>query len=150
MPLDPLVKAFLDRAAQIPRPKVWDIAPVMARQSFAGMMQLTGPKDVAVGKMENFTIPGPGGDIPARLLTEHLPVLAMSVRLEDGNEQLRLRSVVRVHRPGAETGLDADVGDARPVVPLEREHARRRGEELRPGLFRSDAGFASHRLRVAR
>ena len=74
MPLDPLVKAFLDRAAQIPRPKVWDIAPAMARQSFAGMMQLTGPKDVAVGKMENFTIPGPGGDIRAR---SYAPIAAV-------------------------------------------------------------------------
>ena len=74
MPLDPLVKAFLDRAAQIPRPKVWDMAPAMARQSFAGMMQLTGPKDVAVGKMENFNIPGPGGDIRAR---SYAPIAAV-------------------------------------------------------------------------
>ena len=56
MPLDPLVKAFLDRAAQIPRPKTWEVPPAIARQSFTGMMQLTGPKDVAVGKVENFTI----------------------------------------------------------------------------------------------
>jgi acetyl esterase len=74
MPLDPLVKAFLDRAAQIPRPKVWDIAPAMARQSFAGMMQLTGPKDVAVGKVENFSIPGPGGPLRAR---SYAPVAAV-------------------------------------------------------------------------
>jgi len=66
MPLDPLVKAFLDRAAAIPRPKPWDLPPTMARQGFAGMMQLTGPKDVAVGKIDNFTIRGPGGDIRAR------------------------------------------------------------------------------------
>ena len=66
MPLDPLVKAFLDRAAAIPRPKAWEMPPAMARQSFAGMMQLTGPKDVPVGKIENFTIPGPGGEIRAR------------------------------------------------------------------------------------
>jgi acetyl esterase len=38
----------------------------VARQSFAGMMQLTGPKDVAVGRIENFVIPGPGGDLRAR------------------------------------------------------------------------------------
>src|SRR5271169_181297 len=66
MPLDPLVKAFLDKAAAIPRPKAWDMAPVMARQSFAGMMQLTGPKDMPVGKIDNFIIPGPGGGIRAR------------------------------------------------------------------------------------
>ena len=74
MPLDPLVKAFLDRAAAIPRPKPWDVAPVIARQSFAGMMQITAPKDVAVGKVENFSIPGPGGAICARSYT---PVAAV-------------------------------------------------------------------------
>lgn len=73
MPLDPLVKAFLDRAAQIPRPKTWEVAPAVARQSFAGMMQLTAPKDVAVGRIENVTIPGPGGDIRAR---SYAPVAA--------------------------------------------------------------------------
>ena len=66
MPLDPLVKSFLDRAAAIPRPKAWDVPPAITRQSFAGMMQLTAAKDVAVGRTENFTIPGPGGDIRAR------------------------------------------------------------------------------------
>jgi acetyl esterase len=66
MPLDPLVKEFLDRAAAIPRPKVWDMPIALMRQSFAGMMEMTGPKDVAVGKVDNFSIPGPGGAIPAR------------------------------------------------------------------------------------
>ena len=66
MPLDPLVKAFLDRAAAIPRPKDWDVPPAITRQSFAGMMQITGPKDVPVGKIDNLVIPGPGGDIRAR------------------------------------------------------------------------------------
>ena len=71
MPLDPLVKAFLDKAAAIPRPKAWDVPPAMARQSFAGMMQLTGPKDVPVGKIDNFTIPGPGGENPRPRLCAH-------------------------------------------------------------------------------
>ena len=66
MPLDPLVKAFLDRAAAIPRPKAWDVPPPVMRQSFAGMMQLTAAKDVAVGKVEAITIPGPGGALKAR------------------------------------------------------------------------------------
>ena len=66
MPLDPLVKAFLDRAAAIPRPKDWDVPPSITRQSFAAMLGLTAPRDVAVGKVDNFTIPGPGGEIRAR------------------------------------------------------------------------------------
>src|SRR5580704_7524363 len=74
MPLDPLVKAFLDKAAAIPRPKAWEMPPLMARQSFAAMMQLTGPKDVGVGKIDNFTIPGPGGKIRARA---YAPVAAV-------------------------------------------------------------------------
>ena len=73
MPLDPMVKAFLDRAAQIPRPKIWDVPPAIARQSFSGMMRLTGPKDVPVGKVENLTIPGPGGVIRAR---SYVPIAA--------------------------------------------------------------------------
>jgi acetyl esterase len=74
MPLDPLVKAFLDRVAQIPRPKTWEVPPAMARQSFTGMMQITGPKDVPVGKVENFTIPGPAGTIRAR---SYAPIAAV-------------------------------------------------------------------------
>ena len=66
MPLDPLVKAFLDRAAAIPRPKDWDVPPIITRQSFAAMLGLTAPRDVAVGKVDAFTIPGPGGEIRAR------------------------------------------------------------------------------------
>jgi acetyl esterase len=66
MPLDPLVKAFLDRAAAIPRPKAWDLPPPLLRQSFAGMMQLTAARDVAVGRIDNFSIPGPGGALKAR------------------------------------------------------------------------------------
>jgi acetyl esterase len=74
MPLDPQVKAFLDKAAAIARPKVWDVPPMFARQSFAALMQLTGPKDVAVGKAENFTIPAPGGEIRAR---SYAPIAAV-------------------------------------------------------------------------
>jgi acetyl esterase len=66
MPLDPLVKAFLDQTAAIPRPQPWQVPPAMARQSFAAMMGLIGARDVAIGKIENFVIPGPAGDIRAR------------------------------------------------------------------------------------
>ena len=66
MPLDPLVKAFLDQAAAIPRPKPWEMPLGALRKSFAGMMGLVGPKDVPVGKIENFKINGPQGDIRAR------------------------------------------------------------------------------------
>jgi acetyl esterase len=73
MPLDPLVKAFLDSAAAIPRPKFWQMPLAAGRQSFAGMMGLVGPKDVPVGKVETFSIPGPLGDIRLR---SYAPVAA--------------------------------------------------------------------------
>src|SRR5580704_5894728 len=66
MPLDPLVKAFLDQAAAMPRPKPWETPIAVVRKNFAGMMGLVGPKDVPVGKTKNFTIPGPAGEIRAR------------------------------------------------------------------------------------
>jgi acetyl esterase len=66
MPLDPLLKAFLDQAAAIPRPKMWQLPPAAARASFAGMMGLVGPQNVAVGRIENFAIPVSGGPGPER------------------------------------------------------------------------------------
>ncbi len=78
MPLDPLVKAFLDQAAAMPRPKVWDVPLSITRQGFAQMMSLMGPKDVPVGKVRNIAIPGPAGDIRARV---YAPVAAGSEAL---------------------------------------------------------------------
>lgn len=66
MPLDPLVKAYLDKTAAAQRPRAWDMTPDEVRQAFAMVMQQTGPKDMPVGRIENFTIPGPGGDMRAR------------------------------------------------------------------------------------
>ncbi len=77
MPLDPLVKAFLDKAAAIPRPKPWEMPTAMARHSFTAMLHLTGPKDVGVGRIENFVIPGPGGAIRARA---YAPVAAIGLQ----------------------------------------------------------------------
>jgi len=67
MPLDPLVKAFLDQAAALPRPKMWEMPLSLGRQTFAQLMGMVGPKDVPVGKVHNFVIPGPAGEIRARL-----------------------------------------------------------------------------------
>ena len=73
MPLDPLVKAFLDQAAQMPRPKAWDVPIGALRRNFAGMMGLVGPKDVPIGRIENFAIPAPHGELQARA---YVPVAA--------------------------------------------------------------------------
>jgi acetyl esterase len=67
MPLDPLLKAFLDQLAAQPQPKLWETEPPQARELFAAFMQAVGPKDVPIGRITNFSIPGAGGDIRARL-----------------------------------------------------------------------------------
>ncbi len=69
MPVDPLLKAFFDQLAQTPTPKLWEMTPEQGRQAFLAMVQLVGPKDVPVGKVENRKIPGPGGEIPVRIYT---------------------------------------------------------------------------------
>lgn len=71
MPLDPLLKAFLDGLAAQPQPKLWEMQPSAARDAFIVLMQAVGPKDVPIGTVTNLVIPGPAGDIPAR---SYLPV----------------------------------------------------------------------------
>ena len=81
MPLDPVLKSFLDQMAAAPGPKMWDMSPTDARQAFVALLQLAGPKDVPIGKTENVSVPGPQGGIPVRLYSpvaagsEALPVL---------------------------------------------------------------------------
>ena len=69
MPLDPLMKAFLDQMALQPTPKLWQMPPALARETMIAMTQLIGPKDVPIGKVLNRTIPAPHGEIPIRAYT---------------------------------------------------------------------------------
>ncbi len=69
MPLDPLVKAFLDQMQAVPGPKMSEAGPAAAREMFVGMMQLVGPKDVPVGRTENLTVDSPGAKVPVRVYT---------------------------------------------------------------------------------
>jgi acetyl esterase len=78
MPLDPMVKGFLDQMAAQPGPKLFELAPAEGRAMFAMMMQMIGPKDVAVGGVKNLTMKGPGGDIALRA---YAPVAAGSEAL---------------------------------------------------------------------
>lgn len=66
MPLDPVLKAFLDQVASMGGPKTWEMQPSEAREAFAGLMQLAGPKDIPIGKVANIAIPTANGEIPAR------------------------------------------------------------------------------------
>jgi acetyl esterase len=56
-------------------PKTWEMTPAEARESFAALMQLAGPKDIPIGKVTNIAIPAPHGEIAAR---SYAPVAANS------------------------------------------------------------------------
>ncbi len=67
MPLDPLVKGFLDSMKAAGGPKMSEIGAPAARETFVGLMQMVGPKDVPVGKTQNLSVPGAAGAIPIRV-----------------------------------------------------------------------------------
>ncbi|HWD28205.1 MAG TPA: alpha/beta hydrolase [Rhizomicrobium sp.] len=69
MPLDPIVKGFLDQMKAAGGPKMSEAGPEAGRAQFAGLMQLAGPKDVPIGKSENRTVPTPSGGVPIRIYT---------------------------------------------------------------------------------
>ena len=77
MPLDPLVKAFLDQMALVPGPKMFELPASVGREMFVGMMQMVGPKDVAIGGVKALD----GAPVPMRMYipvaggAEALPVL---------------------------------------------------------------------------
>src|SRR5258708_31439452 len=81
MPLDPVLKSFLDQMAAVPGPKRWEVGPMEARLAFVELLQAVGPKDVPIGRTENLSVPSPNGDIPVRLYSpvaagsDALPVL---------------------------------------------------------------------------
>lgn len=81
MALDPLAKTLLDQMAATPGKKPWDSTLEEARADFRAMVRAYGPKDVPIGKIENLTMPGPGGELPLRVYTpvaaggEALPAL---------------------------------------------------------------------------
>ncbi|HWA29996.1 MAG TPA: alpha/beta hydrolase [Rhizomicrobium sp.] len=66
MALDPVLKAFLDQIAAMGNPRTWEVPPAIAREAFAGLMQLAGPKDVPIGKVTNLAIPTANRNIAAR------------------------------------------------------------------------------------
>src|SRR5438552_3931815 len=66
MPLDPVMKGFLDQLYAQPGPKMWEFSPAEARQAFALLMQFVSPKNVTVGKVEDLRAKGSNGDIPLR------------------------------------------------------------------------------------
>lgn len=70
MALDGIVKGLLDQMAANPQPKLWDLAPAEAREMYRAMATALEPPGLAIGKIENTTMPGPGGgEIKLRVYT---------------------------------------------------------------------------------
>ncbi len=61
------VRSFLNFVESVPAPKMHELEPAAARQQYVGMRDLA---DLPIGELavtKDLTIPGPAGDIPARL-----------------------------------------------------------------------------------
>jgi acetyl esterase/lipase len=69
MPLDPIVKGFLDQMKAAGGPKMSEAGAEAGRAQFAALMQLVGPKDVPVGRTENRIVPTATGGVPVRITT---------------------------------------------------------------------------------
>jgi acetyl esterase len=65
MPLDPAIQGLLEAMAAAGGPALDSLPPAEARVVFDNMP--LPKKDIAVGGVENRTIPGPGGPIPVRI-----------------------------------------------------------------------------------
>jgi acetyl esterase len=81
MPLDPLVKSFLDQLTAAARPKTWEVTPDQSREGFAALMRMAGPRDVPIGRTTNLFVETSDHPVPVRLYTpvaaggEALPAL---------------------------------------------------------------------------
>ncbi|MGH7934113.1 MAG: alpha/beta hydrolase fold domain-containing protein, partial [Candidatus Binataceae bacterium] len=67
MALDPQMKALLDQMAAAKLQPVHKLTPAQAREQMSRRAAQGDP--VAVGRVEDRKIPGPAGDIPARIYT---------------------------------------------------------------------------------
>jgi acetyl esterase len=69
MTLDPQAKALLDQAALSTLPKIWEMTPGQARDMYEMSAKMLDAQDVPIGRVEDRTIPGPGGALPIRVYT---------------------------------------------------------------------------------
>lgn len=63
----PDVRAFLAMLNAMPGPRMHEMTPAQARAQYVQMRDLVDPPIGELGEVRNFVIPGPAGDIPARL-----------------------------------------------------------------------------------
>ena len=69
MALDAFVKGLLDQMASTPAPKLWEMPASQGREMFRMMVSAMEPPAVSIGKIENITMPGPGGPLKLRIYT---------------------------------------------------------------------------------
>lgn len=70
MTLDPQAQALLDGlAADANAPKLYTLPPEAAREFYRALGAAVDLQGVPIGKVEDISIPGPGGEIPLRLYT---------------------------------------------------------------------------------
>ena len=69
MPLDPAAQNLLDVLVAAGRPKVWQVTPAEAREGLRALAEAADAKNVAIGSIENATLPGPAGPLPYRSYT---------------------------------------------------------------------------------
>jgi acetyl esterase len=67
MALDRHVKDLLDQMAALKAPKLWELGPQAARAAMK--MSIFRKNDTPIGKVEDRTIPGPGGELALRIYT---------------------------------------------------------------------------------
>jgi acetyl esterase len=67
MSLDPQVEGLLAQLAENPAPKINELPPEEARATYLAMASVLEVPDVPIGKTEDISIPGPAGDIAARV-----------------------------------------------------------------------------------
>lgn len=69
MALDAFVKGLIDQMAANPMPKLWEVPAIQGREMYRMMASALEPPAVAIGKIENTTMPGPGGPLKLRIYT---------------------------------------------------------------------------------
>ena len=80
MSLDPQIEYVLSLVEKAAYPDYWELDPVQARLQFEKTAPILDARPVKLHRIENFSIPGPGGAIPIRSYTprdsaQPLPVL---------------------------------------------------------------------------
>ena len=73
MPLDPIVTALFQRLPDLLTYMVWEKTPEEAREAYKKLCNASDVKDLAIGKSEQFEVPGPSGPLAVR---DYTPVAA--------------------------------------------------------------------------